>query len=140
MSPDKYYAAAIASAKALGVVTDADTRKVPNPEYEAALQANPKAKPRVSATVMGFDPEAAITREDAALFLYRALLRAGKVRPGSADDLARFPDAGSVSAASAEAMGALVRDGVFQGYVNNLLPKRTLSRAESMAVLYRAFT
>ena len=140
VSPDKYYAAAIASAKALGVVTDADTRKVPNPEYEAALQANPKAKPRVSATVMGFDPEAAITREDAALYLYRALRRAGKIQPGSAADLSRFPDAGSVSAASAEAMGALVRDGVFQGYVNNLLPKRTLSRAESMAVLYRAFT
>ena len=118
---DKYYAGAIAGAKALGIVTDADAR-------------------RVSGSASRFNPESAITREDAALYLYRALRNAGKIQPGSAADLSRFPDAGSVSSAAAEAMGALVRDGVFQGYVNNLLPKRTLSRAETMAILYRAFT
>ena len=118
--PDSYYAGAIAGAKALGVVTDADARRV--------------------GRVSGFDPEGAITREDAALYLYRALRRAGKIQPGSAADLSRFPDAGSVSPTAREAMGALVRDGVFQGYVNNLLPKRTLSRAETMAILYRALT
>ncbi len=137
---DKYYAAAIAGAKALGVVTNADARTAPNPEYVAALAENPNARPRVRATVTGFDPEGTITREDAALYLYRALRRAGKVQPGSAADYARFPDASSVSSSASEAMGALVRDGVFQGYVNNLLPKRTLSRAETMAILYRAFT
>lgn len=137
---DKYYAGAIASAKALGVLTDADARTVPNPAYEAALAANPKAKPRVSATIQGFDPEGAITREDAALYLYRALRQADRITPGSAAELSRFPDAGDVSSAAREAMGTLVRDGVFQGYVNNLLPKRTLSRAETMTILYRAFT
>ena len=118
---DKYYAAAIASAKALGVVTDADAQ-------------------RATGSASRFNPEDAITREDAALYLYRALRRAGKIEPGSAAALSRFPDAGSVASAAAEAMGALVRDNVFQGYVNNLLPKRTLSRAETMAILYRAFT
>lgn len=119
--PDQYYAAAVAGAKALGIVTDADARKV-------------------SGSASRFDPEGAITREDAALYLYRALRRAGRIQPGSAADFSRFPDADSVSSDAAEAMGALVRDGVFQGYVNNLLPQRTLSRAETMAILYRAFT
>ena len=120
VSPDMYYAGAIASAKALGVLTDADARRANG--------------------VWGFDPAGAITREDAAIYLYRALRRAGKIQPGSAADLARFPDAGNVSSAAVEAMGALVREGVFQGYVNNLLPKNTLNRAETMTILYRAFT
>ncbi len=117
VTADKYYAAAIANAKSLGVLTDADAR-----------------------SGRRFDPEGAITREDAALYLYRALRKAGKINPGSAADYAHFPDASSVSPAASEAMGALVREGVFQGYVNNLLPQRTLSRAETMAILYRAFT
>ena len=120
VSPDLYYAGAIAGAKALGIVTDADARRVNG--------------------VLGFDPAGAITREDAALYLYRALRNAGKIQPGSAADLARFPDARNVSAAAVEAMGALVREGVFQGYVSNLLPKNTLNRAETMTILYRAFT
>ena len=118
---DKYYAAAVSGAKALGIVTDADVRAS-------------------TGSASRFNPEGAITRQDAALYLYRALRRAGKIQPGSAADLARFPDARNVSAAAVEAMGALVRDGVFQGYVSNLLPQRTLSRAETMAILYRAFT
>ena len=118
---DKYYAAAIAGAKALGIVTDADAR-------------------RATGSASRFNPEGAITREDAALYLYRALRNAGRIQPGSAANLTRFPDADSVSSAAVEAMGALVRDGVFQGYVSNLLPQRTLSRAETMAILYRAFT
>ncbi len=111
---DKYYAEAIASAKALGIATGEATDN--------------------------FDPEGAIKREDAALFLYRALRRIDAIEPGSAAELSRFPDGGTVSPYAAEAMGALVRDGVFQGYVHNLLPARTLSRAETITILYRGLT
>jgi len=126
---DKYYAAAIASAKALGIVTGEAFTPEPVPG-----QTEPPA------TQYLFRPDEPIKREDAALYLYRALLRADMIAPGSAADLARFPDGDTVSADAAEAMGALVRDGVFQGYVVNLLPQRTLSRAETITILYRALT
>ncbi len=136
----KWYAAAIASAKTLGVVTNADAVTVPNPEYAAALEANPKAKPKVPATISGFDPAGAIKREDAALFLYRTLRCYGLIEPGSAQDLASFSDRGDVSSYAVEAMGALVREGIFEGYGSTLQPRKTLTRAETTAILHRALT
>ena len=107
---DKYYAAAIASAKSLGIVTNSGS----------------------------FNPEASITRQDAALYLYRALRQTQAVTPGAAADLAQFPDALNTASYAVEAMGALVRRGVFTGDYGRLRPDKALSRAETITILYRA--
>ena len=91
---DKYYAAAVAGARSLGIVSGSATDN--------------------------FYPEDGITRQDAALYLYRALRRAAGISPGAASDLASFRDASDVSSYAVEAMGALVRLGVFDGAGENL--------------------
>lgn len=111
---DSYYAAAIASAKALGIVT--------------------------GSTATRFLPEDPISREDAAIMIYRCLNRITTVTPGTAADLAQFPDAGNTSSYAIEAMGALVKLGVFTGDAGRLRPRMTLSRAETITILYRALT
>ena len=111
---DKYYAAAIAGARSLGIVSGSATDN--------------------------FYPEDGITRQDAALYLYRALRRAAGISPGAASDLASFRDASDVSSYAVEAMGALVRLGVFDGDYGRLYPTATLTRAETMKILYYALT
>ena len=111
---DKYYAAAIAGARSLGIVSGSETDK--------------------------FYPEDGISRQDAALYLYRALRRAAGISPGTASDLAAFRDASDVSSYAVEAMGALVRLGVFDGDYGRLYPTATLTRAETMKILYYALT
>ena len=111
---DKYYAAAIASAKSLGVLTGSASDS--------------------------FYPEYGISRQDAAVYLYRALRRVQTVAPGTAADLSRYRDAGQVSSYAVEALGALVRLGVFQGSYNSLNPTEVLNRAETMKLLYYALT
>lgn len=111
---DKYYAAAIASAKELGVLS--------------------------GSAADSFRPEDGISRQDAALYLYRALRRVRTVAPGTAADLSAYRDAGDVSSYAMEAMGALIRLGVFSGDYGRLYPTATLTRAETMKILYYALT
>lgn len=111
---DKYYAAAIASAKSMGVLS--------------------------GSAADNFRPEDGISRQDAALYLYRALRRIQTVTPGTAADLSAYRDAGDVSSYAVEAMGALVRLGVFSGDYGRLYPTATLNRAETMKILYYALT
>lgn len=111
---DRYYAAAIASAKSLGIVTG-------------------------SADGIFF-PDGTITREEAATYLFRALQRYRGVTAGTANDLARFADAEDTASVAVPAMGALVRLGIIDGVSGYLLPGRVLTRAETITILYRAFT
>ncbi len=112
---DAYYASAIAAARELGVIYGDEAGN--------------------------FRPRETITRLDAALFLYRSLQRQGGIAPGSAGDLSRFSDADSVPDWAAEAMGALVRRGVFAGdNVGRLNPGSPLTRAEMAVILYQAVT
>ena len=111
---DRYYAAAIASAKSLGIVTG-------------------------SADGIFF-PDGTITREEAATYLFRALQRYRGVEAGTAADLARFADAEDTASVAVPAMGALVRLGIIDGVSGYLLPGRVLTRAETITILYRAFT
>lgn len=112
---DYHYAAAIASAKALGIVSG----------YADGT----------------FRPAEAITRQDAGVMLYRCLHRQNGLLPGSAGNLAQFSDRGSVAPAAVEAMGALVREGVFTGDASgNLNPASVLNRAQMAAILHRALT
>jgi len=113
--PETYhYAEAVAAAKTLGIVSG----------YSDG----------------NFHPADAITRQDAAVMLYRCMRWQNRTTPGSANDLAKFTDRNQVSAFAVEAMGALVRDGVFTGNGNQLLPRSALNRAQMAAILYRALT
>ncbi len=106
-----YYAEAIAGARAVGI-TDA-TRY--------------------------FLPDTPITRQSAALLLYRCMERYGTVTPGGYVDLARFSDWYDVPYYAVEAMGALARMGVFNGDAQGRLnPSGTLTRLQMAAILYRA--
>lgn len=111
---ERYYTPSIAAASALGI-TDPG-------EY--------------------FYPDAAITRADAAVFLYRTLRRvhgSGAVPAGTYADVARFADWYEVPYYAIEAMGSLVRLGIFGGDGNgNLNCGATLTRLQMAAILYRA--
>lgn len=108
----KYYAAAIASAKSLGILTGNATDS--------------------------FAPAEAITRQEAMVYLYRAMSRNGQIEPGSAENLAGFPDRAEVADEAIPAMGALARLGILQGDSGYLRPSRTLTRAETVKLLYYA--
>ena len=110
-----YYSSAIASAKALGIVA--------------------------GDTAGNFNPTASITRQEAAVMLYRSMRRIGNMPIGSASDLRIFSDAWAVSDYAVEAMGSLVRLGVFQGDgTGRVNPWSPLTRAEMASLFYRAIT
>ncbi|MNB80239.1 Pullulanase precursor [compost metagenome] len=85
-----------------------------------------------------FAPEAAISREEMAAMLIRALeVKQGqKVSLSSAS--AGFTDAGSISAWAAAYVNAAVELGLVQGRDNNrFAPKANMTRAESAQVIYK---
>ena len=87
-----------------------------------------------------FYPADTITRQDAAVFLYRAMRRAGNLEIGGAADLAEFVDVGEIKPDAVEAMGTLVRLGILNGAYNRLNPQFPLTRAATMKLLYYALT
>ena len=114
---------------------------VPTDSYYAAAIASAKEMGLISGSTRGlFNPEGTISREEAATYLFRALQRFRGAEAGSAADLTRFSDSGSISSVAVPAMGALVRLGVLNGDNGRLYPGRDLTRAETMTILYRAFT
>ncbi len=83
-----------------------------------------------------FAPDAEVTREQLASFLFRYAANAG-FSP-QAGDLSAFPDAGSVSGWAADAMGWAVNAGIIQGTDAGLLePRAGGSRAQFAAMLRR---
>lgn len=114
---NSHYAAAIASAKSLGFVF-------------GDSEGN-------------FHPDDPVTRQEAAVFLYRCLQskNGGALEAGTDSDLRGFSDAGAVSESAVEAFGALIRLGVFQGGSDGLLhPDDTLTRAQMAVILHRGLT
>lgn len=113
---NSYYASALAAAKTLGIATADSSGK--------------------------FYPTQAVAREDAMVFLYRALKAANRGVADAGDVvLARFPDSASVSASARTAVATMVQAGVIQGNGQGQLnPKGTLTRAEMATILYRAVT
>ncbi|MBM6953082.1 S8 family peptidase [Enorma phocaeensis] len=81
-----------------------------------------------------FDPDAALTREQLAVVLWRA---AGK--PSTSESLENFSDSAQTSSWAVEAMEWAVSVGLFQGYDNTdiLNPSGVLTRAQMAMVLYR---
>lgn len=111
-----YYAEALAHAKALGIATA---------EADGSLRPN--------------DP---VTRQDAMVFLLRAMQAVNRSVPNAYDSyLSRFPDGASVADYARTAMAAMAQAGVIQGNEQGKLnPTGTLNRAEMAVILHRALT
>ncbi len=111
-----YYAAAINSARSLGIIENSSL----------------------------FHPDSSLTREDAALYLYNSLMysrRKSDISPGTYSDLGKFPDAVLVSDDAVEAIASLVNLGVFVGdEYGRLNPTLSLNRAQLAVILHRALT
>lgn len=111
-----YYAEALAYAKALGIATA---------EADGSFRPN--------------DP---VTRQDAMVFLLRAMQAVNRSVPNAYDSyLSRFPDGASVADYARTAMAAMAQAGVIQGNEQGKLnPTGTLNRAEMAVILHRALT
>lgn len=90
----------------------------------------------------GFHPGDPVTRQDAMVFLQRALQAAGwSLSGGSSGSLSMFPDGGTVAPYAQSAMVVMVEYGVITGTsAGTLNPRGQLSRAEMAVVLARVLT
>ncbi len=114
---------------------------VPEDSYYAAAINSARAEGIIDGSVY-FYPNAAVTREKAAKYLYNSLKSIGRtVSPGSYSDISRFSDAELTSPDAVEALGAMVKLGVFVGDNNGKLnPTLALNRAQLAVILHRALT
>ena len=141
---DSYYAEAIASARALGIVTGW-TRQFPVVEEpvlpEGALPEEEPPEPVIRyVTESVFYPDEPIPREEAFLYLYRCMTLHTQLPLGPGPSINSFVDAADVSPGAAEAVDALTRMGVVKGAYRHLYPASPLSRAETIVILHRALT
>ncbi len=85
-----------------------------------------------------FQPDAFVTREEAAVMLDRALQASG-VMNASNNNPAGFQDDELIAPWATEAVNRMKQQDIVQGAGNGMfLPKKELTRAESAAMLYRA--
>nr|WP_306813050.1 cellulase family glycosylhydrolase [Paenibacillus soyae] len=109
---DAWYTAAVASAEKLGIVTG---------------QGNGK-----------FGANAEITRQDAAVMLYRAMTELGfEAADGAAAEA--FADQDAISAYAVEAVAQMQQAGILQGKGGSFKPFDLASRAEAAVMIYRLF-
>ena len=80
-----------------------------------------------------FSPDAVLTREQAAVMLYRY---AAAEAPESVAALAEFTDSAEISAWAREALGWAVEAGILRGSDSLLRPKDCLTRAEAAQLIY----
>lgn len=115
---------------------------VPANSYYAQAIASARKRGIATGDPLGnFNPKRGLTRQEAAVFLYRTMQADGTAVPGSDYDLLRFPDADRVAGYAREAMASLAGLGVFQGDGQGRLnPTAPLSRAEMAVILHRAIT
>ncbi|WP_339315136.1 S-layer homology domain-containing protein [Paenibacillus sp. FSL R10-2734] len=106
-----YYAEALETAKALGIATGVGTDR--------------------------FLPDAIISREDAAVFIVRALKLKQVELTGGEIKLSNFKDESQISDYARISMNTLVEAGLLKGSGNNLNPEGMLTRAETAVLLYR---
>ncbi|GMK42227.1 hypothetical protein PCCS19_52860 [Paenibacillus sp. CCS19] len=88
-----------------------------------------------------FDPNASITREEAAVLLARALkAKQAELAAGAPESLSAYKDAASVSSFATQAMASLVEAGLLKGSGGKLNPHGALTRAETAVLLYRVIS
>lgn len=85
-----------------------------------------------------FNPTKPLTRQDAMVFVYRALQAKGvKVNEGTSSDLTGFNDRSSISSYATTSVATLVKAGVIVGAGNKINPSGNLTRAEMAVILHR---
>ena len=80
-----------------------------------------------------FNPDGFITRQDMAVIFYRAAICAGKTFDGG--DMA-FLDKNDVADYAKEAVAALSKMGIVNGYDNKFYPSDSTTRAQAAQILY----
>ena len=115
---------------------------VPANSYYAEAIAAAKERGIASGYANGaFRPDAPISRQDATVFLQRALRSAGWSISGSESTLSAYPDGAQVGSHARGAMAAMVERGILRGNAaGRLNPYGSLTRAEMAVILYRALT
>lgn len=109
-----YYAKAIATAKDLGIVSGYNNR---------------------------FNPNVALTRQDAMVMIYRALGATGRSISSMGGNLSLYRDSSQVSDYAFTAVSALVQAGIIRGDESGLLrPGAYITRAEMAVILHRVLT
>lgn len=89
-----------------------------------------------------FEPNRALTRQEAMLMVYRALKADGNpLNNGLTADLSSYRDSWQIAAEARPALGALILMGVVEGDGNGTLrPLDRLNRAETASLLHRLMT
>lgn len=114
VKPDKWYYKEIMIAENFGIVTGDNKNK--------------------------FYPEAAITREEIAVMLFKAMEASGIEYTGHDNSvLEKFTDRNMISPYAMASMATLVGEGIMEGFPGNAIgPKYTATRAQAAVFLYRA--
>lgn len=87
-----------------------------------------------------FCPENPITREEVATILYRFIKLQGSGFTGTWAFRMPFDDIGEVSEWAWEAVCWCYKEGIMEGFVNNLMPKEECTRAQIVTMLHRLLT
>lgn len=87
-----------------------------------------------------YNPEAAISRQDLMTICARAMEYAEKLGKERADLAERFSDAALVAEYAADAVAAMVQDGIVQGNADGTVnPLGFTTRAEAAVIMYRIY-
>lgn len=89
----------------------------------------------VNGTENGFMPHSGITRQDAAVIIYRLGDRLKLTKDGGT----AFNDSALISDYASEAVSVLSASGIISGDDGNFRPQGSITRAETAAILWRAF-
>jgi hypothetical protein len=103
--------------------------------YQAAMRGKASG---VLPDAKYFNPDAAVTREEAAVWMFKAESLAGMPSEMASDDVSKFRDFSSISSDARKAAATMVRLGILSADTKgNFDPKGTITRAEIALVMYR---
>ncbi|WP_246070505.1 glycosyl hydrolase family 18 protein [Paenibacillus kobensis] len=128
--------------RAMGIVPDGSSSAFKDVAEDSAYAADIAAA-KEAGIVNGrsadvFDPDAAVTRQEMAVMLAKALAYAGKEQQASSAALDRFADQGAVSGYAKEAVALLVEQGIMKGVsADKLAPKSNVTKAQAAVLVMK---
>lgn len=85
-----------------------------------------------------FNPNEAVTREQAAVWIYNSEIKNGMPSDMSTSDVSSYKDGSSISESAKTAVATLTKMGIFSGDSSgNFNPKAKLTRAQMAVIVYR---
>jgi hypothetical protein len=103
--------------------------------YEAAMRG--KAS-KIFPDTKYFNPDEAVTREDAAVWIYNSELQNGMPKEMASSDVSALKDAAKISADAKTAVATVTKLGLFSADAKgNFNPKGTMTRSSIAEVIYR---